>query len=167
MKQPPVKRTDVLCVPEIFRSPALASKEKGTMPDETSLDAKPLPTEVVPRDTEPAAPTACSNHSEKTAIVGSHTDEEKPTSQAVDDGASSTTYNLASDADLPSETAPLQATPSIPPVPCNYAPPSEVSDNTYMPDNPPSPLDEVRGSEGRKPWYVVAISKRPGIYASL
>ena len=99
--------------------------------------------------------------------------EESPTSDRF---GSSSTYDVGSDEPpqaapgddlVPEESTAINEPEQVPAIPRNYAPPPETSVITYIPCNAPDPLDEVRGSEGRRPWYVVQISKRPGIYASL
>ena len=68
----------------------------------------------------------------------------------------------STDAELapaPSQTANVSRSP------INYAPPDWAKDD-YVHPNLPNPVNALRGSSGNHPWYVVKVSRRPGIYSS-
>lgn len=96
-----------------------------------------------------------------------HTVQEADPDNGMDiDGApSSQTYDQPSSQSVLVEDV-IRNPPVPPEPPRNYAPPV-TEGRGYLPENAPEPLDEVRGEDGRRPWYVVPKSKRPGIYASL
>lgn len=159
---PPVRRTDRIQIPAILRRPPTILKQ-DEIPDETKTAqnvTQPDPIASIPAEAKPKA--------QETTKPPSELDIDDVMDQDVElkDFTSSATYDLPSSQPVRVETIASQPTTKQHTGPRNYAPPSTTAGMDYLPDDAPTPLDAVRG-EGRKPWYVVPKSRRPGIYSSL
>lgn len=158
---PPVRRTDRIQIPAILRRPPTILKQEE-IADETKTAQ-----DEMQHDSSAPVPDEAQKKTQESTKLPSEAEIDYVMDQEVQlkDFSSSATYDLPSSQPVRVETIASQPTAKQHTGPRNYAPPSTAGAD-YLPDDAPTPLDEVRG-QGRKPWYVVPKSKRPGIYSSL